>query len=495
MGVTVGIDLGTTNSSVAFLEGNAPRMILNDTGGNITPSAVWESPTAELIVGSVAYKKGGAARRFKRMMGGAEGLTVGDRQLAPEDVSSLILRKLVEDAEKTLREKVDAAVITVPANWKDGPRRATEAAGRLAGLRVERLINEPTAAAMAFGMREDADGKTIAVYDLGGGTFDISLLRIHQKVFDVITSSGDDCLGGVDFDLMLMNLVTSRLKENQGYALLPEESQDERMRQRVRDLEYQCEEAKKELSFAGDTVVSLPFLDLLNGEPLNVEEPISRGDFEALIDEDVNRTLQYMESALREAKLQREAIDEIVLVGGSTRIPLVRQRVAEFFGKEPLTAAVNPDEAIALGAAIQAGIIGQDEVTEDSFVALDIVNNKLGVETATIINDQLVPGLFSEIIPKGENVPTRPFTESYTTIADNQSSIEIVCWEGAAPLTTAPGMSQIGEPFQIEGLPLKPAGEVLEVDVAVLPVAGLASIVIKRLNRTARLLDLGLVPS
>jgi len=257
-----------------------------------------------------------------------------------------------------------------------------------------------------------------------------------------------------------MDFVVSRLKEKQGYVLPPEESQDGKMQQRVRDLEYQCEEAKKELSFAGDTVVSLPFLDLLNGEPLSVEESINRGDFEALIEEDVKRTLQYMESALREAKLQREAIDDIVLVGGSSRIPLVRQRVAEFFGKEPLTSAVNPDEAIALGAAIQAGIIGQDEVTEDSFVALDIVNNSLGLEVSSMVGGQPVSGIFSRILDKGLKVPVSK-TGPYLTAHDDQTSVMLRCFEGEAPVTER---NTLLDEIELSGLPARPAGE-LKIDV------------------------------
>ena len=456
MGTTVGIDLGTTNSAVAVLEGKTPRMVLSDSGSNVTPSAIWGSPSGELVVGAVAYRKAGSVRRFKRDMGSDTALQLGDRALSPEDASSLILRKLVEDAEKTLRKNVDSAVITVPANWKDGPRRATEAAGRLAGLRVERLINEPTAAAMAYGMREDADGKTIAVYDLGGGTFDITLLRIHQKVFDVITSNGDERLGGTDFDMKLMRLVLERLTGRTGYSVPPDSSQDDKMRQRMRDLEWACEEAKKELSFAGESAVSVPFLDLFQGGPIGVEERITRSDLEKLIEGDVERTLQYMESALRAAKLQRQAIDEVVLVGGSSRIPLVRQRVADFFGKEPLTSAVNPDEAVALGAAIQAGIISQDEVDEGSSVVLDIINNTLGVEVVSMVGGRLVGGVFSPILAKGLKVPAMN-TEPYYPASDNQTSVMLRCFEGESPVTQ--GNTFLDE-IRVDGLPPRPAGEV-----------------------------------
>ena len=369
---------------------------------------------------------------------------------------SLILRKLVEDAERTLRQPVDSAVITVPANWKDGPRRATEAAGRLAGLKVERLINEPTAAAMAYGMRDDADGKTIAIYDLGGGTFDISILRIHQKVFDVVTSNGDDRLGGVDFDQKLMALIFNRLKDRTGFSTPSEDDADDKMRQRLRDLELVCEQAKIELSFTGETEVTLPFFAVQNGQPIDIEEQISRKDLEGLIEEDVQRTLKYMESAVLKSKLPREAIDEVVLVGGSSRIPLVRQRVAEFFGKEPLTSAVNPDEAIALGAAIQAGIISQDEVSEDSFVVLDVVNNSLGLDVVSNIGGRIVPGIFSKILEKDTKVPTSN-TDNYSTASDNQEAVLLRCFEGEAPVVDR---NTLLDEIQVGGLPLRPAGEV-----------------------------------
>jgi molecular chaperone DnaK len=457
MGITVGIDLGTTNSGVAVLEGGRPRMILNDAGANITPSAVWQQPTGEICVGGVAYKKAGSARRFKRMMGSDSVLRVGDADLAPEEASSLILRKLVEDAEKVLRQTVDAAVITVPANWKDGPRRATEAAGRLAGLRVERLINEPTAAAMAYGLRDDADGKTIAVYDLGGGTFDVTILRIQQKVFDIVTSSGDDMLGGTDFDLKLQALVLERLTSRTGYAPPAWDAADDKMRQRLRDLEMACEEAKMELSFAATTTIVVPFLDLWNGEPLSVEEEVSRADFEKLIEDDVARTIGYMESALRtaKAKMPREAIDEVLLVGGSSRIPLVRQRVAELFDKEPLTGAVNPDEAIALGAAIQAGIIGQEEVSDDSFVVTDIVNNSLGIEAVTLLNDRPMPDTFVVHIQKGAKVPGSG-AGRYTPLADGQTSVLLRCFEGEFPFTAG---NILLDEIPVSGLPERPAVE------------------------------------
>jgi len=471
MGVTVGIDLGTTFSAVAMLESNSPRLIRNEFERTLTPSAIWEAPSGEIYVGDQAYENAGSVRRFKRDMGTNVKLRLGERILKPEEASSLVLRKLIDDAARTMRDQIEAAVITVPANWKDGPRRATEVAGRLAGLRVERLINEPTAAAMAYGMRDDAEGKAIAVYDLGGGTFDVTLLRIHQRVFDIITSVGDDRLGGADFDLKIMKMILERLKQKSGYELPPPEAQDEKIRKSVRALESCCEKAKMELSFVNETVVSLPFFCFHCGEPVGIEEPISRSALESLIEDDIQRTVGKVEGALQRAELPRDSIDEVVLVGGSSRIPLVRRMVAEFFGKEPLTTAVNPDEAVALGAAIQAGIIAQEEVGQDSFVALDVLNSSLGVETATIANGQLVSGIFSPILKKDTKVPTAVQTKTYSTMADGQTSVEIVCWQGEAAFTQAEGMTRIAGPITVDGLPAKPAGEVkidisMEMDVS-----------------------------
>jgi molecular chaperone HscC len=241
MSITVGIDLGTTNSAVAIHDGESPRLILNDVGSNLTPSAIWEDPSGKLVFGSVAYQKAGAASRFKRSMGSNTSFEVGTHSLSPEECSALVLRKLVVDAERSLGDEISSAVITVPANWKDAPRRATETAGRLAGLKVERLINEPTAAAMAYGLRADADGKTIAVYDLGGGTFDITLLRVRERVFDVLTSCGDEKLGGLDFDKRILELVMSRIEQQSGSRLPPVGGRAPKMELGIRVIELRGE--------------------------------------------------------------------------------------------------------------------------------------------------------------------------------------------------------------------------------------------------------------
>jgi len=381
---------------------------------------------------------------------------VGDRILSPEECSSLILRQLKEDVERYLRESIEDVVITVPANWKDTQRRATWTAGKLAGLNVTRLINEPTAAAMAYGLRPDAEGKTIAVYDLGGGTFDITILKIRGRVFDVLTSEGDDHLGGMDFDTKLLLMVLEDLKRKHGYVLSPLGQRDAELEKRIRGLEVACEEAKKELSFSPDTELIFPFFDTLEGQPVGIEMEISRNQFQALVEDDIQRSIWYMEKAIREASLSPEAIDEVVLVGGSTRIPLVRERVADLVGKEPLTTAVNPDEAVAMGAAIQAAIIGED-VTEDSPIVLDIATSHLGIECVTEINGRVVSGVFSRIIEKGSKLPARN-TNTYVTAADDQEAVEILCFEGEHPI--ARQNKPIGQPIEITGLPPKPAGDV-----------------------------------
>ena len=448
----VGIDLGTSTSEIAVFELGKPRVILNREGRAVTPSAVWESPSGELIAGGQAYEQAGSVREFKRQMGDRERLKIGAHALAPEECSALLLRYLLQYAEEDLGEEIDRAVITVPASWKDDPRRATEEAGQLAGLRVERLINEPTAAAMAFGSRPEAEGKTIAVYDLGGGTFDVTILRIHDKVFDVVTSVGDPHLGGSDIDKLVMEYVIQQIAASSGYThVLGKDTKVDWA------LKLACEAVKKDLSSTSESQVRLPFSITRGGRPVDVSVSVTRQTLEELIAPLVKRSLDNLDEALRQAKLPKGAIDEVVLVGGSTRIPLVRQRVAEHIGKEPNTHEVNPDEAVALGAAIQAGIIDQEDIDDDSYVVMDVTNNDLGVEVLAIINGEPVPGVFSPLIEKNMKLP-RTATGSYTTVVENQQSFEVKCYQGRSKWTSQNKL--IGEPIHVENLPPRPAGEV-----------------------------------
>jgi molecular chaperone DnaK len=454
MGDIVGIDLGTSTSEIAVFEFGRPVIVRNRTGLAITPSAIFQQPNGELVVGEEAYKNAGAIREFKRKMDTDEKLRVGNRELLPLECSALLLRYLLSSYQEYRQRDADRAVITVPANWKDAPRRATKEAGRLAGVKVERLINEPTAAAMAFGSRPDAEGKTIAVYDLGGGTFDVTILHIQNRIFDVVTSVGDDRLGGSDIDAILVSHVIRQIETTEGYAhILGQNPQADHV------LKLACEQAKKELSATDETAVRVPFWNP-SGDPgrmVQVHVPITRDKFEDLIQGVVQRSLNHLDEALRRAKLPSEGIDEIVMVGGSTRIPLVRRLVAERMKKEPNTSDVNPDEAVALGAAIQAGIFDQKVVTEKEFFPLDIANNDLGVETMTFVNGQPIYGVFSTIIPKDTKLPARK-TESYSTTSDGQRSIVVNCYQGKSKWTRQNQL--IGEPLTVEDLPPKPKGEV-----------------------------------
>ena len=449
----VGIDLGTSTSEIAVFAHGRPQIILNQDSNPITPSAVWAAPNGELMVGEHAYRQWGSVREFKREMGVAgKKFKLEDHALAPEECSALLLRYLKKCAESQLQEKIDRAVITVPASWKDGPRRATQEAGRLAGFEVERLINEPTAAAMAFGARPEAEGKTIAVYDLGGGTFDVTILRIQDKVFDVATSFGDGHLGGCDIDKLLRGLVLEKLRNATGY--------EHRLgldKQKDYDLLLLCEAAKKELSSAAESRILFPAFAKIGGQPIPIDTVVKRTEFNSIIEPLIDRSLKYFEEALRRARLPKESIDEIVMVGGSTRIPLVRQRVAELMNKEPNTRDINPDEAVALGAAIQAGILEQPEMADDSFLALDNVNHHLGVESLLVVNDHAIPGSFCPIIYKDDKVPVSK-AETFSTVVDNQTEIKVTCYQGSYP--TVDRNEMIGDPITVKGLPPRPAGQV-----------------------------------
>lgn len=453
MGKIVGIDLGTSTSEIACFEFGRPTIITPpEKMSPITPSAVFQEPSGELVVGDAAYRQAGAVREFKRKMGSEEKLLVGNRSLSPEECSALLLRYLLVSFQERTQDEVDRAVITVPANWKDAPRRATMEAGRLAGVKVERLINEPTAAAMAFGARPEAEGKTIAVYDLGGGTFDVTILRIQSKVFDVVTSVGDDHLGGSDFDALLMQYALDNLASTQKYThILGQNPRADH------ELKLACEGVKKELSTKPSGLVSIPFWNPSGDSKkmVKVEVPIERSTLERLIEPLVVRSLDYLDEALRRARLPREAIDDVVMVGGATRIPMVRRRVAERMGKEPNTRDVNPDEAVALGAAIQAGIVDQEEIDDDSFLVLDNVNTDLGVDTMVFINDQRVTGVFSPILEKDTKLPAQA-TRLYETVADNQNSILVKCFQGNSRWVAQ--NRPIGEPFEVDNLPPRPAG-------------------------------------
>ena len=423
MGRIVGIDLGTSTSEIAVYENGAPRVVLNPRDRAVTPSAIWQDSSGELRVGDDAKGQPDAAVEFKREMGSSK-YTVAfmDRRLTPEECSCLILRHLLDYATDDLQERPVRAVITVPAKWKEGPRRATEAAGRMAGLQVERLINEPTAAAIAFGVNTDSDGQTIAVYDLGGGTFDITLLKTRHRVFEVLTSEGDARLGGTDFDRLLMDWCLKQTEKDTRFLpsrLDPKSKDFWRLRE-------ECEKAKKTLSYSSDAQI-YAHIGVLDGQPVAVDMEVRRGQFEALIEGHITKTIEWLGHAMRGAKVAKEEIDELILVGGSTRIPLVRQRVAEFLGKEPNARDVHPDEAVALGAAIRAGSVVGAISGDDALIVIDTNNHALGIEVAAMVGGKLVGGVFSPIILKDEKLPARK-TEEYTTTVDDQEAVLVTCY-------------------------------------------------------------------
>ncbi|RLT34882.1 MAG: molecular chaperone DnaK [Chloroflexi bacterium] len=438
MAKVIGIDLGTTNSCVAVMEGGEPQVIPNAEGGRTTPSIVAVSKTGERLVGTVAKRQAvtnpeNTIYSVKRLMGrkfddaevqqltamapfaiqraanGDAVVLLGDRQYSPPEISAMILQKLKADAEAYLGEEVTEAVITVPAYFNDAQRQATRDAGRIAGLEVLRIINEPTAASLAYGLDKRAD-EVISVYDLGGGTFDISVLELGEGTFQVKSTNGDTFLGGDDFDNVLINFLIGEFKREQGIDL----AQDRMALQRLKEA---AEKAKIELSAAQQTEVNLPFITADATGPKHMAISITRSRFEQLVGDLVTRSLGPCQKALEDAGLSAAQIDEVVLVGGMTRMPLVQQKVQEFCGKEPHR-GVNPDEVVAIGAAIQAGVL-RGEVKD--VLLLDVTPLTLGIET--------LGGVMTALIERNTTIPTSA-KQVFSTAADNQPSVEIHVLQG-----------------------------------------------------------------
>jgi len=439
MGKTVGIDLGTTNSVVAVMEGGEPVVIPNAEGSRLTPSVVAFTKTGERLVGAAAKRQAiinpdRTIISIKRKMGTRERIRIDDKEYTPEEISAMILQKLKADAEAYLGEKVDAAVITVPAYFNDAQRTATKNAGEIAGLKVLRIINEPTAASLAYGLDKKSN-ETILVFDLGGGTFDVSILEVGDGVFEVKATSGDTHLGGDDFDMRIVNWAADEFKKETGIDL----RKDPQALQRLREA---AEKAKIELSSMVETEINLPFITADAEGPKHLLYKITRAKFEELTADLVERLKGPFYQALSDAKLDVKDIDEVILVGGATRMPCVQELVRKLAGKEP-NKGVNPDEVVAIGAAIQAGVLG-GEVKH--VVLLDVTPLSLGIET--------LGGVFTKLIERNTTIPTRK-SEIFTTAADGQTEVEIHVLQGEREM--ARDNKTLGR-FHLTGMPPAPRG-------------------------------------
>ena len=438
MSKTIGIDLGTTNSCVCVYEGGEAKVIANPEGNRTTPSVV-AFKKGEIIVGDAAKRQvvtnKDTVSSVKRLMGTSEKVHVNDKDYTPEEISAMILGDLKKTAEAYLGETVTKAVITVPAYFNDSQRQATKNAGKIAGLEVERIINEPTAAALAYGLDKQDKTEQILVYDLGGGTFDVSILELGDGVFEVKSTSGNNHLGGDDFDKKIVDYLVDEFKKENGVDL----TKDKMAMQRLKDA---AEKAKKDLSGMSTTQISLPFLSQGEDGPLHLELSLTRAKFEDLIRDLVESTKEPVRKALKDAKLSASDIDKVLLVGGSTRIPMVQELVKKELGKEP-SKGVNPDEVVAMGAAIQGGVL-TGEV--DDIVLLDVTPLSLGIET--------LGGVCTVLIPRNTTIPTSK-SQVFSTAADNQPAVDIHILQGERPM--AADNKTLGN-FQLTNIPAAPRG-------------------------------------